>query len=98
MDDTIEVCSGCGKMPRVIDQMTGSFICSRCGNRTTMQVNADNYEKVASELDAKFHAMILKQKAAAVAHEPLVAAKPKKAAKKAAPKKAPAKKAAKKKN
>jgi phage/plasmid primase-like uncharacterized protein len=96
MDDTIEVCSGCGKMPRPIDQGAGTFVCSRCGNHTTMHVTADNYEKVVSELDRKFHEMILKKKAESVSHEP-IAVKPRKAAKKAAPKKATAKKAAKKK-
>ncbi len=93
MEDTIEVCSGCGKMPRPIDQGAGTFVCSRCGNRTTIQVTADNYEKVVSELDRKFHELILKKKAEAVTREPF-AIKPKKAAKAG---KKPAKKAAKKK-
>jgi recombinational DNA repair protein (RecF pathway) len=103
MDDTIEVCSGCGKMPRTFDREGGSFVCSRCGNRTTIQVSADNYEKVVSELDQKFHESILKMKAESVSHEPIVmnkAAPKKKAAipKKSKPaKKAPAKKSAKKK-
>ncbi|MDD5340583.1 MAG: hypothetical protein PHV13_05040 [Candidatus ainarchaeum sp.] len=94
MEDTIEVCSGCGKMPRPIDKVVGSFVCSRCGNRTTIQVTADNYEKVVSDLDQQFHARILKEKAAAVSKEPIAVVKPRKAA---AKKKAPAKKAAKKK-
>jgi len=96
MEDTIEVCAGCGKMPRAIDLGAGSFVCSRCGNRTTIQVSADNYEKVVSELDARFHAMMLQKKAAAVPHEPIGAVKSRKPAAKAAKKagKAPAKKSA----
>lgn len=99
MEDTIEICSGCGKMPRSIDNADGIFVCSRCGNRTTMHVSGDNYEKVVTELDSKFHERIMKSKMAAVAKEP-VAVRPKKAArakpaKKTAAKK-PAKKAAKK--
>ncbi len=98
MEDTIEVCSGCGKMPRPIDQAAGSFVCSRCGNHTTIHVTADNYEKVVSGLDQKFHETILKQKAAAVPREPFAIA-PKKmgTARKAPAKKAAAKKATKKK-
>jgi predicted RNA-binding Zn-ribbon protein involved in translation (DUF1610 family) len=55
MDDTIEVCSGCGKMPRAIDTAIGSFICSRCGNNSTIFVTAKDYEKVVTELDQRFH-------------------------------------------
>jgi DNA-directed RNA polymerase subunit RPC12/RpoP len=95
MEDTIEICAGCGKMPRAIDRETGSFVCSRCGNRTVMQVTADDYEKVASELDRKFHEAILMQRAAAVSKEPIKPAKPKKSAAKKAPAKKAPKKAAK---
>lgn len=55
MDNTIEVCSGCGKMPRAIDNLTGSFACSRCGNKTIIPVTASDYEKVVTELDQRFH-------------------------------------------
>ncbi len=55
MDDTIEICAGCGKMPRVLDRAAGNFICSRCGGNTTIQVNSDNYEKIVLELDQNFH-------------------------------------------
>jgi hypothetical protein len=55
MEDTIEICSGCGKMPRMIDSSNGQFCCSRCGNRTTMHVTAANYETVVTELDQKYH-------------------------------------------
>jgi len=87
MDDSIEVCSGCGKMPRSFERETGAFVCSRCGNRTTIQVSADNYEKVVSELDHKFHEGILKMKAESVPHEPIVAEAPRPKKKAAAPKK-----------
>jgi len=100
MEDTIEICTGCGKMPRAIDRMSGSFTCSRCGNKETMQVNADSYEKVASELDQKFHTNMLKEKVAAAADSPgyfpkkkkKTAAKKAKKAKKPAPKKVKKKK------
>lgn len=95
MDDTIEICSGCGKMPRAIDRIAGTFICSRCGNRMTMHVNADNYENVVTELDRKFHMATQKNRIEAAASAPIEAApKASKAARKA---KKPVKKAASKK-
>ena len=100
MDDAIEICSGCGKMPRSIDTIDGRFVCSRCGNISTIQVKSDDYEKVASELDSKFHANVLKTKLASVASEPIVKMKrmsPKAGAKKRVTKTKTAKKAAKKK-
>jgi hypothetical protein len=95
MEDTIEICSGCGKMPRAIDHLSGSFICSRCGNRTTMHVNADNYEKVASELDTRFHQGIQKARVEAAASSPVEASPGKKAPARKPTRKAPAKKAGK---
>jgi len=89
MEDTIEICSGCGKMPRSLDHAAGSFVCSRCGNRATTHVSSENYEKVVVELDRNFHEKILKVKYQIAAAEP-IAKKSKKAVKK------PAKKAAKK--
>lgn len=71
MDDTIEICSGCGKMPRAIDHASGAFVCSRCGNRSTMHVNTDNYEKVAAELDSKFHHHTQKARVEAAASAPV---------------------------
>ncbi len=90
MDDSIEICAGCGKMPRQVDHASGSFLCSRCGNRSTMHVTADNYEKTAMELDQRFHQGLQKKKLEAAAAEPIVAPP----ARKAAPRKAAAKKAA----
>jgi hypothetical protein len=88
MEDTIDVCSGCGKMPRPVDRVQGSFTCSRCGNHTTIPVTAEEYEKVVTELDRKFHEALLKRKSAEVAKEPLFPVKSKaKPRKKAAPKK-----------
>ncbi len=90
MEDAIEICSGCGKMPRSIDLVVGRFICTRCGNDHTIQVKADDYEKVATELDSKFHAEAMKQKLASVTSEPIVKVKPR--AKKRVTTKKPAKK------
>jgi hypothetical protein len=92
MEDAIEICSGCGKMPRSIDTVEGRFVCTRCGNNQTIQVKSDDYEKTAMELDSKFHANVLKQKLASVSKEPIVkASKPR--AKSRVTKKKPAKKA-----
>lgn len=86
MEDTIEICSGCGKMPRSLDLLAGSFVCSRCGNRSTTQVSSENYEKVVTELDRNFHEKILKVKYQVAAAEPITKAKKAKPAKKAAKK------------
>ncbi len=95
MDDTIEICSGCGKMPRAIDSLSGVFTCSRCGNRTTMHVTADNYEEVVTDLDQRFHMVTQKKRIEAAASVPVEAVrKPSKVAKKPikTPKKAASKK------
>ncbi len=109
MEDTIEICSGCGKMPRAIDHASGSFSCSRCGSRMTTRVHADDYERVAMELDQKFHQLIQKKRVEEAAGSPVemrpspkakAAAKPvrikPKARAKAPQKAAPAKKSRKK--
>jgi len=72
MDDAIEICSGCGKLPRSLDRLTGSFVCTRCGNNTTIEVSSENYEKVVSDLDANFHSRLLKQKLAVASSEPIL--------------------------
>jgi DNA-directed RNA polymerase subunit RPC12/RpoP len=54
MEDTIEVCSKCGKMPRAIDQTTGFFNCTRCGNNKLISVKADDYERIVIELDSNY--------------------------------------------
>ena len=93
MEDTIEICSGCGKMPRAMDAMSGSFVCSRCGNSSKVSVKADDYERIASELDRKFHAQTQKTRIEAAADHPVELsprrppAARKKTAKKASPKK-----------
>ncbi len=101
MEDTIEICSGCGKMPRAIDHLAGNFLCSRCGNRITMHVSAENYEKVVTDLDQRFHMVTQKKRIEAAASAPVeLRRKPHKGkAKKkpSKPKKAKAKKPAKKK-
>ena len=71
MEDTIEICSGCGKMPRAIDLAEGYFMCSRCGSTTTMHVSADDYEKVVTELDQRFHMNSQKQRIEAAASHPV---------------------------
>jgi hypothetical protein len=71
MEDTIEICSGCGKMPRAIDNTGGQFLCSRCGNRATMHVTADDYEKVVTDLDQRFHHNIQKKRIEEAASVPL---------------------------
>jgi uncharacterized Zn finger protein (UPF0148 family) len=71
MEDTIEVCSGCGKMPRALDRMQGQFTCSRCGNKATIFVTAEDYEKVVTELDSKFHMHAQKKRVEAAASAPV---------------------------
>ena len=71
MDDTIEVCSGCGKMPRAIDSLSGSFICSRCGNKSTIFVTGSDYEKVVIGLDQKFHQNLQTKKIEEAANYPV---------------------------
>ena len=93
MEDTIEVCAGCGKMPRPIDQTKGYFLCSRCGSRATIQVSSEDYERVVTELDNKFNEKMVKSRIAAAAKEPIIPTtrnprKKKKAKKKPAKKKA----------
>jgi len=66
MEDTIEICSGCGKMPRRIDFSEGYYSCSRCHSRATIKVGTNDYERVASELDRHFHERMMKEKAEAV--------------------------------
>jgi len=61
-EDMIEVCSKCGKMPRGIDLVNGSFRCTRCGNTTITAVSNDNYEKIVTELDQRYHAEMSKRR------------------------------------
>ena len=96
MEDTIEICSGCGKMPRAIDSASGVFVCSRSGNRNRIQVSTDNYEKIVTELDQRFHQNIQKTRIEAAASAP-VEFKSKKAMPKPPAKKKPAVKKSKKK-
>ncbi|MEW6748897.1 MAG: hypothetical protein AB1295_04285 [Candidatus Micrarchaeota archaeon] len=97
MEDTIEICSGCGKMPRAIDLAEGQFMCSRCGCTVTMAVSADEYERVVTELDQRFHMNSQKERIEAAASHPVeMKNNPRKAVKKPAAKKAAPKKTAKK--
>jgi hypothetical protein len=83
MEDTIEICTGCGKMPRALERAEGSFVCSRCGNHATQQVSAEEYEKVAVELDSQFHMATQKSRIESAASAPVEMRRPKKAARKA---------------
>ena len=105
MEDTIEVCSGCGKMPRPIDFLNEQFLCSRCGNSHTLLVTSDQYESIATRLDQKFHSNIIEARidigkkhhhSSMNSHHKSSSKKARKSAKKPA-KKAAKKKAAKKK-
>jgi len=72
MEDTIEICSGCGKIPRIMDRSSGFFICSRCNNRSTIYVKTDEYEKTVTELDRQFHENLLRKKHDEIKSEPIV--------------------------
>ncbi len=80
MEDTIEICSGCGKMPRALERAEGHFVCSRCGNAATQHVSAEEYEKVAVELDSRFHMATQKSRIEAAASAPVETRRPKKKA------------------
>ncbi|HID73182.1 TPA: hypothetical protein EYP38_04525 [Candidatus Micrarchaeota archaeon] len=56
VEDVIEICARCGKMPRSVDFDigTGEFRCTRCGNNELMVVNGSDYERVVAELEDKF--------------------------------------------
>ncbi|MBI5047286.1 hypothetical protein HZC07_06170 [Candidatus Micrarchaeota archaeon] len=71
MEDALEICSGCGKMPRPLDSMSGNYICSRCGSHTTMQVSSEKYEETVMELDRRFQALVLKKKVDSAKHVPI---------------------------
>lgn len=96
MEDTIEVCSKCGKMPRAIDLVNGFFRCTRCSNNQLMAVSGDDYEKVVTELDARYQERVAQKRLEIVEKEmPIEPPKPtrkKAASKKKATKKKTAKK------
>lgn len=58
-------------MPRAIDLAEGYFMCSRCGSTVTMHVSADDYERVVTELDQRFHANSQKERIEAAASHPV---------------------------
>ncbi|MGV8085679.1 MAG: hypothetical protein ACP5N9_05505 [Candidatus Bilamarchaeum sp.] len=62
MENSLEICNGCGKVPRSLDLSLGSFSCSRCGHNQTIQVNSDEYERVIFNLEQAFHQKIIKEK------------------------------------
>lgn len=69
MEDTIEVCARCGKMPRMVEQEKGFFVCSRCGNKELISLKADEYERVVAELDRNYQEALSKQRIEVVAKE-----------------------------
>lgn len=69
MEDTIQVCSKCGKMPRVIEQELGFFICSRCGNKELVSLKTEEYERVVIELDRNYQDSVSKQRIETVTKE-----------------------------
>jgi DNA-directed RNA polymerase subunit RPC12/RpoP len=102
MEDTIEVCSKCGKMPRAIEQESGLFACSRCGNNELVSLKTDEYERVVTELDRNYQEHVSKKRIETVAKEmpisnPGKAKKTKSTSKKTTSKKPKAKKTGKKK-
>ncbi len=66
VDDIIEVCSRCGKVPRSIDfdPGTGQFHCSRCGNAELRMVNSEDFEEIISALEDRFTKEAIKAKSA----------------------------------
>jgi len=102
MEDTIEVCSKCGKMPRAIDQASGFFRCTRCGNSELMPVRADDYERIVTELDRNYQEHVASMRRETIEKEMPIEAPKKKvpkvkrkvATKKTARKNAPARKSA----
>ncbi|MFH1393744.1 MAG: hypothetical protein ABII71_01560 [Candidatus Micrarchaeota archaeon] len=62
VEDVIEICARCGKMPRSVDFDigTGEFRCTRCGNNDLMVVNGSDYERVVAELEDKFTRQAIK--------------------------------------
>ncbi len=54
MEDTIEICGGCGKMPRDTELSCGNFSCTRCGYDKMMLVNSDEFDRIIAELDRRF--------------------------------------------
>ena len=78
MEDTIDVCSRCGKMPRSIDLINGFFSCSRCGNNQLIAVKGDAYERVVTELDRKYQENLSKTRLESVEKNPVPGALEKK--------------------
>ena len=61
-EDTLDVCSNCGKMPRGIDLVNGAFKCIRCGNSQLLAVRDQEYESVVTELDRKYQSELAREK------------------------------------
>jgi DNA-directed RNA polymerase subunit RPC12/RpoP len=93
MEDTIEVCSKCGKMPRALDQESGYFVCTRCGNNQLMAVKSDDYERIVTELDANYQERVAQARLEVVEKEMPIENPKKKTSRKTATKKKTSKKA-----
>ncbi|MBI5223125.1 hypothetical protein HY990_01755 [Candidatus Micrarchaeota archaeon] len=54
-EDTIEVCGGCGKLPRQSEHdYLGIFSCPRCGHNSKLILSSSIYHETVSGLEARF--------------------------------------------
>lgn len=72
MENCLEICNGCGKVPRSLDLSLGSFSCSRCGHDKTITVNSDEFERVTFNLDQSFHQSLMQKRLATAMSSPIV--------------------------
>lgn len=61
MENSIEICGSCGKMPRTIDYSDGFFECIRCGHTELSLITSDSYYMI-HELDRNFHELIMRKR------------------------------------
>ena len=73
MESSLEICNGCGKVPRCLDLSLGSFSCSRCGHKQTISVNSDEYERVIFNLERSFHEALIRKRLDSVMSSPAYA-------------------------
>ena len=70
MESSLEICNGCGKVPRSLDLSLGSFSCSRCGHKQTISVSSDEYERVIFNLERSFHEALIRKRLDSVMSSP----------------------------
>jgi hypothetical protein len=61
-EDVIEVCGGCGKLPREGELQNGNFSCTRCGHAKLLQVTSAEFDLIVPELDRTFLQSMIKRK------------------------------------